>query len=183
MRGLRVKLFVAIATAGVLGAATVASAGGGGARRFNEQLTSYEEVPALSTPGVGEFHARINRQATEIQYELTFSGLESGATQAHIHFENKTNSGPIVAFLCSNVGGPMGVQPCPAAGGTITGTLTAADVGAGAAAQGIAAGEFTEFVNAIRAGATYVNVHSMTRPLGEIRAQLGDDGGRHSFWG
>jgi hypothetical protein len=79
-------------------------------------------------------------------------------------------------FLCSNLGnGPAGTQACPAAGGTITGTITAANVTAGAAGQGIAAGEFAEFVNAIRAGATYVNVHSTNRPGGEIRAQLEDD--------
>jgi hypothetical protein len=51
----------------------------------------------------------------------------------------------------------------------------AADVTAGAAAQGIAAGEFEEFVQALRVGATYVNVHSVGRPGGEIRAQIEDD--------
>jgi len=183
VKHIRLKLFIAIAIAAVLGAASIAGAWGSSGR-FTESLTSYQEVPALSTPGVGEFHARINHNATEIQYQLTFSNLESNATQAHIHFENPTNSGGIVAFLCTNVGGgPPGTQPCPVAGGTITGTLRAADVGNGAAAQGIAAGEFTEFVNAIRAGATYVNVHSVTRPAGEIRAQLENEEHHHSFWG
>ena len=40
------------------------------------------------------------------------------------------------------------------------------------AAQGIAAGEFNELVAAIRAGATYANVHSTKYEGGEIRAQL-----------
>src|SRR5262245_15819011 len=137
-----------------------------------ETLTGYEEVPALSTPGVGEFRATVSRSSDEISYQLTFSGLESDATQAHIHFENKTNNGPIVVFLCSNLGnGPAGTQACPAAGGTITGTITPADVGAGAAGQGLAAGEFNEFVRGIRAGATYVKVHSRGRPTGQDRAQ------------
>jgi hypothetical protein len=129
---------------------------------------------------VGEFRASISRSRDEISYRLTFSDLESDATQAHIHFENATNNGPIVVFLCTNLGnGPAGTQACPAAGGTIRGTITPADIGAGAAAQGLAAGEFDEFVRAIRAGATYVNVHSADRPGGEIRAQLGDhDRGR-----
>jgi hypothetical protein len=141
-----------------------------------ETLTGYEEVPALSTPGVGEFTAKISHSSDEIRYQLTFSGLESDATQAHIHFENKTNNGPIIVFLCTNLGnGPAGTQACPAAGGTITGTITPADVGAGAAAQGLAAGEYDEFVRAVRAGATYVNVHSVNRPTGEIRAQLDDN--------
>ena len=48
----------------------------------------------------------------------------------------------------------------------------------GAAAQCLAAGEFQELVRAIRAGATYVNVHTEGHPGGEIRAQL--DGDNHS---
>jgi CHRD domain len=170
----RIKIALAVAAAGVVGLGTVAMASDGGNER--ERLTGYEEVPALSTPGVGEFRATVSRSSDEIRYRLTFSGLETDATQAHIHFENETNNGPIVVFLCSNLGnGPAGTQACPAAGGTIRGTITPADVGAGAAAQGLAAGEFDEFVRAIRAGATYVNVHSVGRPGGEIRAQLDDD--------
>jgi CHRD domain len=171
----RIKIALAVATAGVLGVGTVAMASAGSDDQ-RERLTGYEEVPAISTPGVGEFRASISRSSDEIRYRLTFSGLETAATQAHIHFENKTNNGLIVVFLCTNLGnGPAGTQACPPAGGTIRGTITPADVTAGAADQGIAAGEFDEFVRAIRAGATYVNVHSVGRPGGEIRAQLDHD--------
>jgi hypothetical protein len=112
-----------------------------------------------------------------VHYQLSFFGLETQVTQAHIHFENATNNGPIVVFLCTNLGnGPAGTQPCPAGGGTIRGTITAANVGDGAAAQGLAAGEFDELTRAIDAGATYVNVHTQGHPTGEIRAQLdGED--------
>ncbi len=34
-------------------------------------------------------------------------------------------------------------------------------------------GEFDELVSALRAGATYVNVHTDGRPGGEIRGQIG----------
>jgi len=164
-----------IAAAVVLGIGAVAAAAGGGGGNIKEALTGFEETPALSTPGTGEFRASVNRNGQEIKYTLTFGNLESNATQAHIHFENATNAGPVVVFLCSNLGnGPAGTQPCPPAGGTITGTIRPADIGAGAAAQGLAAGEFQEFVKAIRSGATYVNVHSDTRPAGEIRAQLNE---------
>ncbi len=47
----------------------------------------------------------------------------------------------------------------------------AADVMA-VTAQGIVAGEFAELVRAVRAGATYVNVHTPTYPGGEIREQI-----------
>jgi hypothetical protein len=168
--------FVAAAIIAVasLGLGAVAWAHGNG-RSINERLSGYEETPALSTPGHGEFRATIDKGAQEIRYRLTFGDLESDVMQAHIHFENATNPGPIVAFLCSNLGnGPAGTQPCPAAGGTITGTIRPADVTDMAATAGIGAGEFQEFVRAIRAGATYVNVHSTTHASGEIRAQLDD---------
>ncbi len=174
MNTARIKFAIAVAAAGVLGVGASAVAAG---ESGSERLTGYEEVPALSTPGSGTFRIALNRAGDAIRYRLTFSDLESAATQAHIHFENATNNGNIVVFLCSNLGnGPAGTQACPAAGGTIRGTIRAADVTALAAAQGIAAGEFDEFVDAIEAGATYVNVHSANRPGGEIRAQLaGDD--------
>jgi hypothetical protein len=151
----------------------------GGQKNVRETLVGYQEVPALSTPGTGEFRARIDTKDSEIRYELSYADTESVVTQAHIHFENATNNGPIVVFLCTNLGnGPAGTQACPAAPATVTGTIRAADVGAGGAAQGIAAGELAELVAAIRAGATYVNVHTVDRPGGEIRAQLGTKGGR-----
>ena len=172
MKKFRFVAAIAIVAIGMLGVTAVAVAGGGKGKTAT--LTGFEEVPALSTPGVGTFRSTIG-PGQEIHYTLTFSGLESAATQAHIHFENATNAGPIVVFLCSNLGnGPVGTQAGPAAGGIIQGTLRPADIGAGAAGQGLAAGEFAEFVRALRAGATYVNVHSVGRPTGEIRAQLGD---------
>jgi len=173
MKRLRVKLTLAVVAAGALaiGIVTVAVAGGG--HSIRERLTGYQEVPALSTTGVGKFRASIDRGANEIHYRLTYGSLESPATQSHIHFENRTNAGPVVVFLCTNLGnGPAGTQACPPAGGTISGTIRPADVGAGAAGQGLAAGEFDELVRAIRAGATYVNVHTTGHPGGEIRAQL-----------
>ena len=47
----------------------------------------------------------------------------------------------------------------------------------GPAGQGLAPGEFDELVRAMRAGATYANVHTTLVPGGEIRGQI--DGNRH----
>jgi hypothetical protein len=179
VRSMRVKLALAVVVAGVLGIGAVAVAGSGGGR-IADELSSFEEVPSLSTPGVGTFDARIRGQ--EIHYRLTFEGLESNVLQAHIHFEQATQNGDIVVFLCSNLGnGPAGTQMCPlnARSGTVTGVIRPADVLGNAAARGLGAGEFDELVRAIRAGATYVNVHSQTRPGGEIRGQLEDDAHQH----
>jgi CHRD domain len=171
MRG-RVKIAVASAlVAGAAVAGTVALADGGDGIR--ETLSGYEEDPlVLSTPGTGEFDAWIRAKGDTIRYKLSYAALEGEVRQAHIHFGGRAQSGGIAVFLCSNLGnGPAGTQACPPAPDTITGTITAADV-IGPADQGIAPREFDELVDAVRAGATYVNVHSSKYPGGEIRAQL-----------
>jgi hypothetical protein len=128
----------------------------------------------LSTTGNGEFRAQIDSSGQQISYTLSYSALEGNVLQAHIHLGGRHQSGGISAFLCTNLGnGPAGTQTCPAAPATIEGVITPADV-VGPAMQGITAGQFEELVRAIRAGATYVNVHSSLYQGGEIRAQLGD---------
>jgi hypothetical protein len=173
MKTRRFRLAAALGVVAAVAVVIVAIAAARGGHGIKEKLSGYQENPALSTTGHGKFRLTIDRKAQEIRYELTYGGLESPATQSHIHFEKKTNNGNIVVFLCSNLGnGPPGTQACPPNGGTISGTIRPADIGAGAASQGIAAGEFDEFLQAIKVGATYVNVHSVDRPAGEIRAQL-----------
>ena len=166
----RVKLAALVAVVSAAVAATVAVAGGG--NNFREQLTGYEETPlALSTPGQADFETRLDK--TSLSYRLSYRDLEAPVTQAHIHFGAKGQTGGISVFLCTNVGGPVGTQACPAQPATITGTIVPDDV-IGPAGQGIDPGEFDELVDAIRAGATYANVHSTLYPSGEIRAQLED---------
>jgi hypothetical protein len=174
MKG-RVKLAIGVAVVAALAAAgTVAVAGGGDSIR--ERLTGYEEDPlVLSTTGNGTFKALVNERQQTIDYQLRYADLEGAIQQAHIHFGGPRQSGGISVFLCTNQGnGPAGTQLCPPAPATVTGTIRPIDV-IGPAAQGIAAGEFTELIDAIRHGVTYVNVHSMKYPGGEIRAQLEED--------
>jgi hypothetical protein len=176
MKG-RVKLAIGVAVVAALAAAgTVAVAGGGDSIR--EELTGYEEDPlVLSTTGNGSFRARVNDSQQTIDFRLRYAELEGDIQQAHIHFGGRHQSGGISVFLCTNLGnGPAGTQTCPAAPGTVTGTLDPADV-IGPAGQGIAVGEFTELVDAIRNGVTYVNVHTSKYMGGEIRAQLEEDDG------
>ena len=148
---------------------------GATAETIQTDLTGYEETPlTLSTPASAEFKAKITG-GTRIDYELSYRDTESTVTQAHIHLGRPAITGGIVLFLCTNLGNAPATVPtpqaCPSAPATITGTLTAADVVA-QAAQGVAGGEFAEVVRAIRAGATYVNVHTTGRPGGEVRGHL-----------
>ncbi len=84
-------------------------------------------------------------------------------------------------FFCSNLGnGPAGTQLCPAAPATISGTFTSADVLGNAASSGLEAGNLEELIAAIRAGATYANVHTSVRTGGEVRGQIIAHDNRHA---
>jgi hypothetical protein len=173
MSGLRVKLAIGVAVVGVVvtGAAAVA----GDHNRLKTTLSSYEEVPALSTTGSGTFRAAITDGGSAIRYELRYERLSAPVLQAHIHFGQKSVNGGVSAFLCSNLGnGPAGTQACPQGTARVTGTITAAQV-VGPAGQGIAAGELAELIRALRNGTAYANVHTEAFPPGEIRGQIDDD--------
>ena len=138
-------------------------------------LSGYDETPSVSTLARGKFRAEIDRDGDTIEYELRYEGIEGGtANVAHIHLGQRHTAGGVSAFLCGGGDKPA----CPTPGGTVEGTIDAADV-VGPAGQGIAAGQLSELVRAMRAGATYVNVHSTTFPNGEIRGQVKADRRKH----
>jgi hypothetical protein len=157
-----------------------------GFKVIQEALTGYEEVPVVSTAASGQFRARISNDEQSIQWELSYSDLEGAVQQSHIHLGQAGVNGGISVFLCTNLGnGPVGIQPCPAAPATIFGTINASDVSpnipatAAARTQGVDVGEIGELVRAIRAGATYVNVHSVRWPGGELRKQINGNAGKN----
>ncbi len=179
----KLVLFAGLGGALLLGLGSYALADGG-SKNARGHLIGYQEVPSVSSRASGEFEARIVDNS-KIEYELSYRDLEAPVQQAHIHFGQRSVNGGISVFLCSNLGnGPAGTQACPASPATVSGTIVAADVSppipatAGARAQGIDSGEFTELLSAIRAGKTYANVHTTMFPGGEIRAQLGKGHGK-----
>jgi hypothetical protein len=161
----------------VLASAALADNDNGGT--FRATLDGYQEVvggPGASTGSVssvasGHFTAKLRNGALE--YTLTYSNMEGGTvSQAHIHFAEEHVGGGVIAFLCAG-----DKPPCPSPSGTVTGTITAANV-VGPADQGIEPMAFNELIAAMRAGATYANVHSTPRfPEGEIRGQINGRGG------
>jgi CHRD domain len=177
----------------VFGIVAAATAGGGGKRHggLKAHLSGYQEVPSISTAATGRFKAKVN--GDQINYKLSYSGLSSPVQFAHIHFAQKGVNGGVAAFLCGG-----GDKPACPQEGEVTGTIDAADV-IGPADQGIAAGEIAELIAAMKAGATYANVHTDTFGSGEIRGQIGkgfgfgrgfggkrsgdDEGGKGGFGG
>jgi hypothetical protein len=182
MRGRGVIATLAVGVA-ALGIAAFALAGGSGAgfNHLRSTMSGYQEVPAVSSTGSAHFTADVSKDGSSIAWQLTYGGLEGAVQQSHIHFGQRSVNGGISVFLCTNLGnGPVGTQACPQSG-TISGTITGADVSpaipatAGARTQGIDTGEYDELVRAIGAGAAYANLHTSRWPGGEIRAQLNED--------
>jgi hypothetical protein len=134
--------------------------------RFSASLSGAEEVPPINTAGSGAFEMTI--QQGTITFSLTFSDLSSPLGVAHLHFAPTKVSGGVTIFLCGGGGQP----DCPAAtSGTITGTITAANV-TGPSAQGIAPGDLDSALAAVRAGLSYANMHTTNFGGGEIRGQV-----------
>lgn len=173
-KGLRMrKTFISLCFAAAAGlTSSYMLADSGQEHSFRARLTGFQEVPAISTAGRGEFRAKLNSSGTQLSYELEYSGLEGGtATAAHVHIGARATNGGVMFFLCGGGGKPA----CPATAGTVAGTVTMADV-IGPAAQGIAPGEFGEALRAMRAGVAYANVHTSPMwPGGEIRGQIDSD--------
>ena len=141
-------------------------------------LESVQEVPAVSSPASGQFRARVIKNST-IEYTLSYKGLEDDATQSHIHIGQRSVNGGIVVFLCQRTSlDPTTLAPqCPLREGTVTGTLTSANLApnVGAQGQGIegaTAENFAELLRAIRDDVAYVNVHTLKFTGGEIRGQI-----------
>jgi hypothetical protein len=134
--------------------------------RFSANLVGANEVPPINTAGSGEFRMRI--VGSDISFSLSFSDLSSALTMAHLHFAPTKVSGGVMIFLCGGGGQP----DCPAAtSGTITGTITAANV-VGPTTQGIDVGDLDSALEVVRAGLSYANMHTVNFGGGEIRGQV-----------
>lgn len=176
-----------VALAGVialLGVGSYAVAGSGSKHFRGTPMNGYEENPDVSTVASGSFRAELSDDGSSVAYTLSYSGLEGTVTQAHIHFGKPAVNGGISMWLCETAGtqSPSASTPTCPQSGTVTGVLTALEV-VGPAGQGIAAGEFAEILAAMRAGATYANVHSSKFGGGEVRAQIENRGGGGGFLG
>jgi hypothetical protein len=137
---------------------------------FSALQTGYQEVPPVFTGASAGCSVKIRSDGISASYELTYAGLSSAVTQAHIHFGPQPTNGGIIVFLCDNTGkAPKGVPSCPTSPATVTGTLISADVNPPkdpepVTGQGISPGAFAGLVGVIEHGGAYCNVHTTASP-------------------
>lgn len=141
--------------------------------KVHVRLQSFSEVPAISSAADGRFKAVIKGDEGTVDYQLIYDGLEGEVRQAHLHMGQHGANGGIMVWLCQTSFNPdpTGLAPTCPQSGTVTGTLTMANV-VGPSGQGVDAAEFGAMVQAIRKGAAYANVHTTKFPSGELRGQL-----------
>lgn len=119
-------------------------------------LQGSQEVPPVTTSGTGTFRATATTNT--LAYTLSASGLSSNVTAAHIHSGARGTNGPIVVNIITATTGTNSASR--------SAVVTQADL------VGPMAGNMTAFMDALRAGTLYVNVHTVTNPGGEVRGQF-----------
>ncbi|HVC50948.1 MAG TPA: CHRD domain-containing protein [Stellaceae bacterium] len=115
---------------------------------FKVALNGAQEVPTTETGGTGSADITYDPTTRKISWSITYSGLSSPVTMAHIHGPAAPGkTGPVIVWLSV-----QGVPPAsPITGET---TLT------------------PEQATELAAGQLYVNVHTRSHPAGEIRGQV-----------
>jgi hypothetical protein len=131
----------------------------------NTHMTGAEEVPANDSRAQGQATFRLSSDGTELSYKLIVANIHN-LTQAHIHLAPAGTNGPVVLWLYPS--GPP-AQPIP---GRTQGVLAERTVTAANLVGPLAGASMQDLVDAIRAGNTYVNVHTQQYPPGEIRGQI-----------
>jgi hypothetical protein len=140
--------------------------------KFEARLTGAQEVPPVNTETVGKVEIRFNADETAAEFELEVrKGVR--VTQAHIHCAAKGVNGPVVVFLAGFHNRGWDVDGSWVENTTVT-DANVMPPSSPACPHVIT--NLRELVHAIRQGDTYVNVHTVANPGGEVRGQLeGDD--------
>jgi hypothetical protein len=130
-------------------AALALSAGASGGThmtmKFTAALNAGQETPhptGTMAGASGKFTATVTGKT--VKWTLTFGHLTGAATAAHIHKGKKGVAGAVLVPLCG---------PCKS-GASGTAKITSTQLAS------------------LKAGATYVNVHTAKNPNGEIRGQI-----------
>src|SRR5688500_7189948 len=129
---------------------------------FHAILEGDEEVPPVDSDAKGAAIFRTSNDGTELNYTLIVANIED-VTAAHIHLAPRGENGDIVAFLFN----PETPTEGRTNGVLAEGTITSEDL-----VGPLVDSTLSELIDEMEAGNTYVNVHTVEHPSGEIRGQI-----------
>ncbi|MCY1719512.1 CHRD domain-containing protein [Prolixibacteraceae bacterium Z1-6] len=128
---------------------------------FRAHLSGENEVPSVWTDASGQAVFQLSKDGTELSYKLIVDSIEN-VRMAHIHMAPAGTNGGVVAWLYPSSPPPILIDG-PYEGILAKGVLTDANV------VGMT---LMDLVHKMYEGNTYVNVHTVQHPGGEIRGQI-----------
>ncbi len=123
-------------------------------------LSGGEEVPPVATAATGTSEIYVRGDHLQMTTMVAASGFATGVTAAHIHLGQPGANGPIIFPLFDVTAGEPFASPLML-------VLTEEGLTPVRGAE-----TFTEALMALLAGGTYVNIHTVANPAGEIRGQV-----------
>jgi hypothetical protein len=132
---------------GVISAAAAVGLARAAPQTFSIPLSGDQQVPKVASPGTGAANFTWDPATRGLSWSITYSGLSSDATMAHLHVGAVGKNGPPAIWLSAR-GTP------PASPITGSATLTPAQA------------------KQLMAGGWYINLHSKDHPAGELRGQV-----------
>jgi hypothetical protein len=125
-----------------------------GATGFGAILTGSQQVPPVVSSASGSGSFTLSADESELSFSVSFSGLGSAFTVAHIHAGAAGEGGsPVRGF-----DGATEIVLDGNGGGTINGIWNGASL--------------ADNLDALKSGGLYANIHSADNPSGEIRGQV-----------
>jgi len=132
------------------------------ARHLGTTISGENQDPPLMVDSSGYAGFTISADESSVDYRL-YADNATGVTQAHIHLGRPGESGPVAAFLFGFA------DPAVDSDGFLaSGTITATDL---VASTGFDA-SMGQFLDALRSGGAYVNLHTVAHPPGELRGAI-----------
>lgn len=131
---------------------------------FHIELTGSQQVPPVTTDASGRATVRLIDNGTAISFRVVVCNIVD-VIASHIHVGPTGKNGPVIIpfFGGQTVSSPHGCKTLA------SGIRTAADLNTKADPS---ITSWNDFVKALLAGNTYINVHTTANPMGEVRGQL-----------
>lgn len=135
-------------------------------RNFRTHLKGENEVPnPVETNAQGQATFKLSQDGESIHYKLIVANIEN-VMMAHIHNAPAGENGGVVVWLYPSSPPPQLIEG-RFQGVLAEGTITADDLVGSLAGQSL-----EDLLDEMKAGNTYVNVHTPQNPGGEVRGQI-----------
>lgn len=130
-------------------------------QKFFAKLSGRNEVPPVRTDARGQAIFKLSENRQRLFFKIRLEDIRN-VTAGHIHLGREGENGPVVVTLFDFSNQPVSIKKA-----VFTGVITSGDLEGPLAGRPLAA-----LLREMKRGNTYVNVHTVQNPDGEIRGQI-----------